>query len=76
MTKIFEDAKVENGHSHRFRDTLACSLLRAGVSIQDVSVLFAHGSTKITEKHYAPWVKSRQDALDRELESVAVAEPA
>jgi hypothetical protein len=24
-------------------------------------------SIKITEKHYAPWVKSRQDALDADL---------
>jgi integrase/recombinase XerD len=75
LADVFKDAKIE-GHSHQFRDTFACSLLQAGVSLQDVSVLLAHRSTKITEKHYSPWVKSRQDALDRALASVAVAEPA
>jgi len=76
IARVFEDAKIADGHSHRFRDTFACSLLQAGVSLQDVSVLLGHRSTKITEKHYSPWVKSRQDALDRAVESVAVAEPA
>jgi integrase len=47
----------------------------AGVSIQDVSVLLGHRSVKITEKHYAPWVKTRQNALDRVLERVAVEGP-
>ena len=75
MAQIFEDAKVEHGHSHRFRDTFATTLLQAGVSIQDVSVLLGHRSVKITEKHYAPWVKTRQDALDRVLEKVEFAEP-
>jgi len=76
LAKIFEDAKIDNGHSHRFRDTFATSLLQAGISIQDVSVLLGHRSVKITEKHYAPWVKTRQDALDKVLERVAVEEPA
>ena len=31
---------------------------------------------KITEKYYAPWVKTRQDALDKVLERVAVEESA
>jgi integrase/recombinase XerD len=75
IAKVFEDAKITDGYSHRFRDTFACSLLQAGVSIQDVSVLLGHRSTKITEKHYSPWVKSRQDALDRALATVAVLEP-
>jgi len=72
IAKVFEDAKITDGHSHRFRDTFACSLLQAGVSIQDVSVLLGHRSIKITEKHYSPWVKSRQDALDKALANVAI----
>jgi integrase/recombinase XerD len=60
---------------YHFRDTFACLPLQAGISIEDVSVLLGHRSVKITEKHYAPWVKTRQDVLDRVLEKVEVAEP-
>ncbi len=28
------------------------------------SVLLGHSSLKITEKHYAPWVKARQEQLE------------
>ncbi len=75
LAKVFEDAKIEDGHSYRFRDTFATTLLEAGVSLQDVSMLLGHRSVKITEKHYAPWVKTRQDALDRVLERVEFVEP-
>jgi len=75
IAKIFEDAKIADGHPHRFRDTFACSLLEAGVSLQDVSILLGHRSTKVTERHYAPWVKSRQDSLDKALAKVKIEEP-
>jgi len=52
------------GHAHRFRDTFAVGLLSAGVTLEDVSVLLGHSSIRITEKHYAPWVKSRQNSLE------------
>jgi integrase/recombinase XerD len=29
-----------------------------------VSILLGHTSIKTTEKHYAPWVRSRQVALE------------
>jgi hypothetical protein len=29
--------------------------------------LLGHKSQRITEKHYSPWVRTRQDALDREV---------
>jgi hypothetical protein len=50
-------------------------MLDAGLSIENVSALLGHASTKVTEKHYSPWVKTRQDALEgevlRALKSVA-----
>jgi integrase len=35
----------------------------AGVPLEQVSILLGHKSVKITEKHYAPWVKARQEQL-------------
>jgi len=64
--KLFSTAKppVERGHPHRFRDTFAVSLLLKGVSLESVSKLLGHTSIKVTERHYAPWVKARQDQLE------------
>jgi len=64
IAKVFKLAKLENAHPHRFRDTFAVSLLNAGASLENVSVLLGHTSIRVTQKHYNPWVKSRQDALD------------
>jgi integrase len=49
---------------HMFRDTFAIELLLAGVPIDQVSILLGHSSIKITEKHYSPWVKARQEQLE------------
>jgi hypothetical protein len=38
-------------------------MLLAGVPIDQVSMLLGHSSVKITEKHYSPWVKARQEQL-------------
>jgi hypothetical protein len=46
-----------------FRDTFAVELLLAGVPIDQVSLLLGHSSVKITERHYAPFVKARQEQL-------------
>ncbi len=64
--KLFSAATppVERGHPHRFRDTFAVSLLLKGVSLESVSKLLGHTSIKVTERHYAPWVKARQDQLE------------
>ena len=60
-------AGVQGGHPHRFRDTLAVEPLLEGVPIERVSVLLAHSSVKITERHYAPWVQARQAQLEADL---------
>jgi integrase len=57
-------AGVEDGHSHRLRDTFSVELLQKGISLETVSMLLGHTSIKTTQRHYAPWVKSRQDALE------------
>jgi integrase len=65
LRRVFASAGVKNGHAHRFRDTFAVELLLSGVPLDQVSILLGHSSMKVTEKHYAPWVKSRQDNLER-----------
>jgi integrase/recombinase XerD len=67
LVKLFELAKVENAHPHRFRDTFAVELLLTGVPIERVSVLLGHQSVRITERHYSPWVRSRQEQLEADL---------
>ena len=63
---IFKAAGLDDGQmkAHRLRDTFAVDLLEKGVSLEDVSKLLGHTSIKTTEKHYAKWVKARQDRLD------------
>lgn len=67
LSKLFKLAKVPDGKSHRFRDTFSVELLLAGVPLERVSILLGHESVKITEKHYAPWVRSRQEQLEADL---------
>jgi integrase/recombinase XerD len=67
MIKVFELAGIK-GHAHRFRDTFSVNLLLAGVPLETVSILLGHSSIRVTEKHYSPWVKSRQIKLEESIE--------
>jgi len=64
LKRVFVIAGIPQGHGHRLRDSFAVDLLTRGVPLEVVSTLLGHTSIKTTEKHYAPWVKSRQDALE------------
>ncbi len=70
IADVFEEAKIEDGHTHRFRDTFAVWWLERGLSLENVSRLLGHKSIKVTQKHYDPWVESRQNSLDKDMEKV------
>jgi integrase/recombinase XerD len=67
LRRLFRLAGVPDGHAHRLRDTFAVELLLAGVPLERVSILLGHHSLKVTEKHYAPWVKALQDQLEADV---------
>ena len=69
MKKVFVIAGIPGGHPHRLRDTFSVELLAKGVPLETVSLLLGHRSIRTTEKHYAPWVKARQDSLERAVKA-------
>ena len=75
LQRLFEFASVVGGHAHRFRDTFAVELLLAGVPLDRVSVLLGHSSIRITERHYAPWTRSRQEQIEADLRAVWRTDP-
>jgi integrase len=79
LREIFDLAGVSKGEgnavAHRFRDTFAVGLLLAGVPIERVSILLGHQSVRITEKHYNPWVRSRQEQLEADVRNAWANDP-
>jgi integrase len=79
LREVFDLAGVEKGDAnavaHRFRDTFSVELLLAGVPIERVSVLLGHSSVRITEKHYSPWVRSRQEQLEDDVRNAWAGDP-
>ena len=49
----------------------AVELLLAGVPIERLSVLLGHQSVRVTEKHYNPWVHSRQEQLEADVRNAS-----
>jgi site-specific recombinase XerD len=51
LIPVFAAAKVENGHSHRFRHTFATELLKQGVSTLMVATLFGNAEQIVIKHH-------------------------
>jgi integrase/recombinase XerD len=68
LSKLFEISGVE-GNAHRFRHTLATTLLSKGVSTENVAEILGN-SPKVVHKHYSAWIVKRQEALDAEVEKI------
>jgi integrase/recombinase XerD len=58
-----------------FTHTFAVELLLAGVPLERVSILLGHTSIRVTERHYNPWVRSRQEQLESDLTSAWKRDP-
>jgi len=67
LKAVFRLSGIPDGHAHRFRDTFAVELLQEHVPMDRVSVLLGHSSIKVTEKHYSPWVRARQEQLEADV---------
>lgn len=65
LQEIATKAGIEGFKPHRLRDTFAVEMLKAGISMTDLSVLLGHRSVKTTERYYAPWDPSRRKRLER-----------
>ncbi|MGH9727130.1 MAG: tyrosine-type recombinase/integrase [Candidatus Acidiferrales bacterium] len=62
-------AKVARLRAHRFRDTFAVKLLLDGAPLERVSILLGHSSIRVTEKHYSPWIRARQEQAEADVRS-------
>ncbi len=63
--RVFDEAGINDGHSHRLRDTAAVEWLKSKkVSLWQVSKLLGHTNINTTQKHYAPWVTELQDQME------------
>ena len=67
LADLFEKAEVKGGHPHRFRDTFAVELLKSGTPIERASILLGHSSVRVTEKHYNPWNRARQEQAEADV---------
>jgi site-specific recombinase XerD len=61
---------VPHAHPHRFRDSFAVDLLRAGAGVYDVARMLGD-TVETVEKHYAPFVPALRERVRRILESGA-----
>jgi integrase len=75
LQRLFERAKIINGHAHRFRDTHAVELLLAGTPIERVAALLGHTSIKTTERHYALWTRLQQEQLEADVKRAWLTDP-
>jgi site-specific recombinase XerD len=71
LAKVFKAAKLKRNnkplrcHPHMLRHTFAIEKLLAGASLEDVSLLLAHRSIKVTERHYLKFDQRRQQRLTK-----------
>ena len=75
LVKMFRAVGIPNAHAHRFRDTFAVEMLLKGVPLERVSILLGHTSVRVTERHYSPWIKARQEQAEQDVMLTWVSDP-
>jgi hypothetical protein len=45
------------------------------VPIERVSILLGHSSIKVTEQHYAPWIRERQEQTEADVRRTWARDP-
>jgi integrase len=45
------------------RNSFAIWCFNSDMSVEDVAALLGHTDTKVTQRHYSPWIVSRQARL-------------
>ena len=65
MRHACERAEIEPAITfHILRHTYASRLAMRGVPLNVIAKQLGHSDTRMTEKHYAPWISVRQQRLD------------
>jgi integrase len=64
LAAVFKKSGVKKAHAHRYRHTLATSLLGRGATFEEVADILGN-TPEVVRKHYGKWSKGRQDNIDR-----------
>ncbi len=64
LSAVFKKAGVKDAHAHRYRHTLATSLLGQGATFEQVADTLGN-SPEVVRRHYGKWSKGRQVNIDR-----------
>ena len=76
LSAVFKRAKVDRGHPHRFRHTLASEILGRGGTVEDAASILADSPATI-RRHYAKWTpeyQARQDRVTRMVHGTNLAQ--
>jgi site-specific recombinase XerD len=76
LAAVFDRAKVDRAHPHRFRHTLASEILGRGGTVEDAASILADSPATI-RRHYAKWTpeyQSRQDRVTRMVHGTNLAQ--
>jgi site-specific recombinase XerD len=64
LAAVFRKSGVKNAHAHRYRHTLATSLLGRGTTFEVAADILGN-TPDVVRRHYGKWSKGRQDNIDR-----------
>lgn len=66
LHRLVKHGPFKRCYAHMFRDTFAVEALLSGMPVETLSTLLGHSSIKVTQDHYMPWVRARQNSLNQQ----------